>query len=314
MIDILIHYSLFFTFLLGVWFLLQPLFVPVVDRMQFRMKRSLQRDIQDTNKFIQDIADFLELAINKNSVKAVYTFLLIMFLSWILVFLGLIGNGFRLYMAFIWSLITPFLIFIYLNFKGYTNRVSISYEGLIFVTELVNNYRIFHHNLHEAIDQTINSIGDKAPLTRKMLLNMSYRIRESQNEEEIQKVLDQMVFLNDTSWSKQLANLFKIGLTKGEDITQGLLDVAVDLGELDKMSEKKKQLNLEGNMMLKGLLPLMVGAGFYFIFSVADFTIVKYLSYQLKHPIGFRFLLITVFSILVSSVLYMFFSRSKNDF
>lgn len=314
MIDLLVHLILFGLFMLGWWFLTQPLFMPALDRMQLRAKTSMMREVGDSSKLIQDIADFLELSINKNKLKDVYTFIFILLLTWFLVFIGLLTTGFNFFYSVLWALAIPFVIIVFLNFKAYTNRVAISFEGLDFVNELVNNYRIHYHNLAESIDETINSLGDKAPRTRKMLLNMSYRIRDAQNEKDIQKAIDQMIFIINSSWSIQLANLFKIALIKGEDITQGLLDIAKDLGQLEQMTEAKKRLNMEGSMMLKGLLPIMAITGFYFIFGISDFTLTKYLEYQLVNPIGFRLLVVTVITVLISVLLHMLFSKSKNDF
>lgn len=280
-----------------------------------RSKRTLSKDIQSSNALLQGIADFLEVSINKNSLQAVYTFLFIEIMLFVIVFGALLSDSFSMFSALFWSLLLPFSVLVFLRFKIHANRVAISFEGLEMINELVNNYKIYHHNLQEAIDQTIYSLDEeKSPLSIRMLLNLSYRIRDAHSTQDIQRAVDQMDLTMDVSWSKQLANLFKIGITKGEDITQGLMDIAIDLGELERMYEKKRQLNIEGNFMLKGLIPLIILAGMYFIFGVADFNLYKFMDYQFGHPVGMRMFLVMILCIIGSFFIHMFFSRSKNDF
>lgn len=314
LLDTIIRYVCFGLFFIGLWLLIQPFFTPYYNGVKAKYQRRMKRDVHYSSKLFQSISQLLEVSINKNSMSAVYTFIFVELILWFLVFIGLSTSGFIVLHAFIGSLVMPTLVYVFLKFKVHTNRVTISFEGLMLVQEILNNYKIYHHNLHEAIDQSIVSLGEKAPLSKRMLLNLSYRFREGKSRTEIQEAVDQMVYSMDVSWSKQLANLFKIAITKGLDITQGLEDIATDLAELDQMREKKRQLNIEGNFMLKGLLPLMGVAGFYFIFGVSEFSLWKYLEYQFAHPIGFRMFLVTILMISVSALLYMFFTRTKNDF
>ena len=310
---ILIPFVTMFIFLLGAWLLMQPIFVPVLNGMQLRARRKKQKESANSSVFIQEIAQLLEVAINKGSLAAAYTFLFIVGVLWAL-FLLLFLQIYPIVFALVGSLGVPGLAIIFLNIRIYMNRVKISYEGLAFLTEFTNNYRIYNNDLLIAMEQTIKSLGDKSPYTKRMLQQLVYRSRNASTGADYDVALDQMIFTYDTSWSKQLASIFKIALVKGEDITSGLIDIQEDLAELARLDEKKKQINIQTGFMLKGLVPLMFFAGLYFIFGYSDFTVEKFIEYQFVSPIGIKLFIPTVLVTVLSWVAYMYFMKSKNDF
>lgn len=290
-----------------------PIFIPVLNGIQIRIQRKKRKEASEGSLFIQEIAQLLEVAINKGSFSAAYTFLFIVSICWILAFLLLI-QVYPFIFALVGSLVVPVVAIIFLNFRIYMNRVKISYEGLAFITEFTNNYRIYQRDVVTAMEQTIRSLDDKQPNSKKMLQHLLYRVRNASVEKDYDIALEQMIFTYDTTWSKQLATVFKIGLLKGDDITPALLDIQQDLTELEGLNEKKKQLNIQTGFMLKFLIPAMIIGGLYFIFGYLEFTIEQFIEYQFINAVGVKFFIPTILLILSSIVMYFYFLKRKNDF
>ena len=310
-IDMLIPFVIMFVFLLGFWLSMHQVFIPILNGLQLNSRRKQKE--KKNSVFVQEIAQLLEVAINKGSLTAAYTFLFVAAILWLLILLLLL-QIYPILFALIGSLCVPIFALVFLNIKIYINRVKISYEGLVFVTEFTNNYRIYHKDLIIAMEQTVKSLGDKSPYTKRMLQQLIYRIRNASTISEYDSSLDQMIFTYGTSWSKQLASIFKIALVKSEDITSGLIDIQEDLTELAKLNEKKKQINIQSGFMIKGLVPLIILAGLYFIFGYSDFTLEKFYEYQFVSPIGIKLFIPTAFLTVLSWIAYIYFMKSKNDF
>lgn len=313
-IDTLIRYTFWLLFFIGLWISVYPVLMPLFTNVQKRSRYMMKKEIVSSSRFIQATSRFLEVTINKKSSFAVYTFLFLLALIAVLVFTALHSNGRPLNEVLLWSLITPLIPFGFLYLRLYTLRILVSHEGKSMVNELLNNYRIHHHNLPEAIDQTIRSLGNKQPYSKRLLIQLSLRLREARNETETRDAVSQMVYTIDAKWAILLANLFNIALLRGDDITLGLVDISKDLADLEQINEKSRQLNIEGGIMLKLLVPLLLIGGLYAIFNIFDFTVAKYMEYQFQNSIGFTSFYYTLMVLIGTILLYLFFRREKNDF
>lgn len=311
--DMIFPYITFLAFMIGLWILLFPIFLPVLNGLQIRARRVKRKELKDSSPFIQEIAQLLEVAINRGTLGAAYSFLALVLLLWIISFFMLL-EIYPFIFAAAGSLFTPILALVFLNIRIYMNRVKISYEGLAFLTEFTNNYQIHHQDFVTALEFTYRGLNEKSPHSKKMIQNLIYRIRNATGVKDYQVALDQMIFTYDTSWSKQLANLFKISLLKGEDITEGLKDVQNDLKDLEKMNEKRRQINIQTGFMLYGLIPIMILTGIYFIFGYSEFTIGKFIEYQFSNPVGLKIFLPTIMLMLISWIIYLYYLKAKNDF
>lgn len=313
-LDTLIRYVFWLLFFVGLWLAIYPVMIPLFTKVQKRSRYMMKKETVSTSRFIQGISRFLEVTINKKSSFAVYTFLFGLTLIAVLVFTALHSNGRPLNEVILWSLVTPLIPVGFLYFRLYTLRILVSHEGKEMVSELLNNYRIHHHNLPEAIDQTILSLGHKQPYSKRLLMQLSLRLREARNEKETREAVSQMVYSIDAKWAILLANLFNIALIRGDDVTLGLVDISKDLADLEQINEKSRQLNIEGGIMLKILIPILLVGGLYAVFNIFEFTVPKYLEYQFQNSIGFTSFYYTLMVLIGTIMLYLFFRREKNDF
>lgn len=313
-LDIVIRYLFWSLFFVGIWLVIHPVLVPIFSKIQSRSRYVLKKEIKGTSKFIKNISRFLEVTINKKSSFAVYTFIFTIVLILVLVFVALYSNGRPIRESFFWAIISSLMPVAFLYFRLYTLRIKVSYEGKELINEVLNNYRIYHQNLPEAIDQSIRSFGSKQPYSKRMLIQLSLRLREARNEKEIKEAVSQMTYAINSKWAILLANLFNIALIRGDDITQGLVDISKDLADLEHVNEKSRQLNIEGGFMLKILTPALILGGLYAMFNLFDFTVAKYIEYQFNNSIGFTSFYYTMMVLLGTVLLYLYLRREKNDF
>ncbi|MEB2301633.1 hypothetical protein LAV72_18680 [Lysinibacillus xylanilyticus] len=298
----------------GYFLIFLPVYLPYLKRWQLNHMRK-QRGSQSTQgKIFKTVTNMLETAYGKATPNMVYSFLLIMVTLYVVVAVTLMINSFSILSALTSAAILPAMVYGYLSIRIYKNRVKISFEGTVAINELTNNYRIQHRNLIEALEYTSNELTEKAPLMRALFLNMTYRLRDAQSEVEIRESIAMMGYTVQTSWAHQLVNLFNIAVIKGEDITDGLIEVANDLSRLEELNEFKKRENNQSRMMLYVLSPLLLVGSAVALFTLFDFTFEKYISYQFQSPIGFKMFFFMIVSFTGAILMYKLFTQSKNDF
>lgn len=316
MLEITIRYILWIMFIAGMWLVLFPVMQPLLDGFKVNTSKYFRSSVsqnESLNSSIKYLERFLQATINSSTRFTVYTFLFSLLMIFIIVFISLFSSGGTWISALLWAVIASFVpvIFLYLRLLGI--RTKTSHEGKMMLDELINNYRIYSKNIVEAIDQSIIGL-DKFPNSKKVMLQLSFDLRNYRNETDLENAIKQMHYRIGTSWSILLANLIKINASSGEDILEGLIDISNDIANLEGINEKEKQLNIESNILMKFIMPAVIFSGFYMIFSVFDFTLNKYISYQFKDEMGFTLFFYTIVSIITTSMVYMFFRNNRNDY
>lgn len=299
---------------MGVWIIIFPLLQPMLLRMKHRSSVLVKREVKTANALVKVTEKFLEATLNVHSSFAVFTFYFILLVIAIMSFFGLYSSGRPFFESCLWMIISPCLVIGFLFLKLYGMRIKLSYEGKEMVNELLNNYRIHHFNIVEAVEQTVYGLGDKYPLSKKVMTRLALDLKVYKNDEELREIVNNLDYQIDSNWSKLLANLIFIAASKGDDITEGLIDISRDLADLDHINEKNRQLNIEGGIMLKIIVPLTFFGGIYALMQLLGFTFKQYINYQFFNPIGFTMfyymVIVTTFTILV----YLFLRQEKNDY
>lgn len=308
----LIFKIIIYTFLLGAIGIGCYLLVsPNLRFVQQRYDR-LQK-LDGYQHFLLKIRKFLELSIGKNSLTAAYVFIVGLVTVFLLIFLGLILNGFGLILSLLLPLSIAWGILYLFMLLGYRNKVVITHEGIILAQELLSNYKIYSRNIYEAIEQTANSLSvEQAPLSKKMMKNLSYNLRQARNDSAVIESLHQMFYLMDVSWSYSLSTIIQKAILDGLDIEDSLKDIIQDLEELENLKHDLKDEIYEAKIMLKVLAPVMVIVTLYVLTVVFGATLLEYINYQFGS--GFIYMVIIIILFLISVGLYLYVSRQKNDF
>lgn len=212
-------------------------------------------------------------------------------------------------LATIGSMFVPYML---LRTKLQTQRVSISREGEILITEILNNYKINHYNMSLAIEETAKTIVD-APNSKKLMYDLAKGLNVTSAPTEVKKLLDAFRFSTDTTWANILATNIYFAHVQGIKVTTSLADLTDSIAKARKVLEHSKRENNESVMMLKYLVPIcmvltVVGSIKYF-----DFTLSKFIQYQFGTPTGVTWFLIVIAFYLVGIFITAFLSRRKMD-
>lgn len=312
--ETVLRYVLWLLFFVGLWLILHPYLMPLVNGAKRKTTVLVKKESKSVNAIYRMIQNFLENTINRSSTFVVYSFVAFLIMISALTFGGLYTNGRPLAESILWTLVAPLIPLGFLYLKLHSTRIKISYEGKEMLSEILNNYRIHHFNMTEAIEQSIYGLGKKYPHSKKMLTRLLIGIREHRNEKELREVVDGMVYSINSNWSILLANLVYIAILRGDDVQDGLVDISRDLAELEQINEKNRQLNIEGGLMLKVVVPAIAIGGLYLLHDMFGFTIPQYVDYQFNNSIGFTSFYYTMIVTLFTILLYLFMRKEKNDF
>lgn len=311
--DPIIRYSLWFIIFIGIWFIIYPLIIPKIKTTRMTLHKK-QEELKEKNEIYLYIENLLFSTLNINHHFGVLTFF---FFSTTLGFLSLIvllKNGFALSTATVLMVFISCLPFIFLYIRLHQMRISTSYEGELMVTELLNNYRILNRRIDLAFDLTAQNLS-KYPNSQKIISQLAKGIKDYQGSEEILlNIVQTFHFQVQTSWGQLLSNLIYNSVLHGDDITEGLKDILEDLKSLDNLNEKNKQTNIEGELMLKLLVPSVYLGTLYLVFSFFQFPLQKYINYQFRNPLGFQTFFLSMLFFTMTVLVYLIFKKPKNDF
>lgn len=311
--DAVIHYSLWFVFFVGLWLMVYPLIIPNIKISKFKRLLQVNREKRTNKVYFVKIEKLLNATLNVKGNFAVYSFLFVLLMIALMTFVGLLKSGRSGIEVVIWTILTPFIPVGFLFYRLRQLRVNTSHEGQFMVNELLNNYRIFHMNITEAIDHTVLNL-DHYPNSKRVLSRLAMGLKEYKNENELEKLIEEFRYSIDTTWGELLGILILNASLYGDDIKEGLMDIINELRNLERLNEKNKQSNVEGELMLKILIPIMILGSFYGMFKWFGFTFKKYVEYQFENSTGFTTFFYSLIAICVTYLLHLFLKKEKNDY
>lgn len=194
----------------------------------------------------------------------------------------------------------------------HTRRVSRSREGDILIQEILNNYKIYDYNMKEAIEITAATMED-APGARRLVLQLAKGLQRAVTRREVEQLLSVFRYSLDTAWGNALAANILFACVYGIRVDAAMEDLLAGIVKSRQVVEHGKRENNEARMMLQYLAPIS------FLLSAAaacryfDFTLGKFLRYQLGTAVGLKWFLIMVMLYMASVLINVFFSREKMD-
>ncbi|OAH58657.1 hypothetical protein AWH48_16805 [Domibacillus aminovorans] len=301
-------WGLLFT---GIWFMFYEDFIRLFKEKFLSKRAKIEK--KRAGPFISKIQQLLGIAFGQSSIGAAYRFIAILVSVSIITFTTLHASGASLNELLLWTLGTPVLIFAFVLYRIRAMQVKTSNEGKYMIDELLNNYRIHHKNISEAVDQTVIGLKNY-PHVKSLMANVALEMKDYRNAEELREVVNRINYKINTKWAVLLSNLIYAAVYEGDDITEGLIDLSKDLAELDQVNEKNRQINLEGTIMICWFIPGIIIGGLIMILKYADFTLAKYIEYQFLNEIGFRMFFYSLIAVAISGLTFLNFRNEKNDF
>jgi len=313
LIDFGIKFILYSLSVFGLWLFINKFLIGFFKGSSRYVKPESNTKPLEDNKFISHLRLLLFVTLGKNKDKHVYLFIFIslfLFLFSILIFVSLFGTSkfFLLIATFIF--IGPYLI---LRVRLSGIQIDSSYEGVSFISELTNMYKINNLNMVSAIDKTIFSLKD-CPHSKKALFNLSLSIKDYRSEKDLNYAIDGFVATTGTEWAKLLGINIMESIINGTDISLSLDSVLSELKEIKILIEKDRRANNEAFNMVKFVIPGVYILSFLAANKLFGFSFKKFFDYQFGTPLGVRlFVVIMVFTI-ISFIAMFILRRPKFDY
>lgn len=308
-IETFIRYFIYIIIMFGTWLAVYQLLQPIRTKKKFNFK--------STNKEKSPLFKHIEMVVsvtyNTKSHFVVSTFYVISITLAALTFMLLNSLGKSILNAVIFSLLASMLPYILLRTRLRSIRIESSYEAEGVVTEIINQYKINHNNMSEAIDRAIPRLK-KQPWTKKALFRIASELARYQTKEELQDIILEFTFSIDTQWAIVLGNNIFLAIEYGDDVNESLEDILDELKDLNRVNQKNNQINNESYVMIKYVSPISFIFSIFIIFKNFHFTLNKYIDYQFRNTLGLKFFTLTIVAILLNFIVYTLVKKPKNDF
>lgn len=247
-----------------------------------------------------------------NAKRDMNLFILSSLALFLVFFLLLMKQGFSINKIGI-SAVIGLMPYCYIRTKLLTLRISGSFEGQILISEIVNQYKMNHFNIIEALDKSVSHL-EKAPLSAKALLRMSLRLKTYQTEKELRTIIDDFVYALDTEWAKMLANNIYIAMVDKVTVTSGLEDLLRECKTINKALEEGKRMNNESFLMAKYLGPVMYVGLMWLAKDALEYDLGMIIKYQLFTSAGLMLFIVLTAITFINFIVISVLSRQKFDF
>lgn len=316
-IDSFIYLIIYLGFFIGIWLILYPILSRIVNRVRvlnrFRLTKINNKNRKRNSKLLSHIELLLSVTVELKTRYSIITFFMLSGFLFGISIIFLFKSNIHFFICLLISTIIGMFPYIILKIKLHNIRVSSSYEATHLITELINQYKINYFNMIEAIDKTILRL-DEQPYSKKALFRLSIAVKQYCGKEELKEIINEFNYSINTSWSLLLANNIYMSIEYGDDVREALNDILRDLLDLKRINEKNRQYNHETYVMIKYIAPSFYFLSVFAMFGIFGFTVNKFIDFQFNNPIGLKFFLLIIFSILINYIIYFLIRRPKNDF
>lgn len=317
-VETLLRFLIYGVILFGTWLTVSSIIKPI-KRKKFNVKGNKR----EKGKIEKHIEILIATVLNNKSNIAVTSFYVVSAILGILTFLLLYTakmNFLKIYqvnlskstilLGCLFSMSIPYVI---LRAKLHTIRIESSYEGVAAITEIINQYKISNLNMKEAIEKASSRLK-KQLYTQKALFRMATELSTYKTSEELKHIIDEFIFSIDTQWAVMLGNNIFLAIDEEDDVRESLDDILVDLKKLNILNEKNKQMNNEAFLIVKFVAPFSYLVTLYLLFNNFGFSWKKFVDYQLLYPMGLKFFILCILTIVSNYVVYILVRKPKNDF
>lgn len=309
---------LYFIFFLGYYLIFSEDFANEIQRAQAKVqierkiKSSKNEAEEEKNSFSKFLRNMLGVVHGKSRNEDLFKFYEISILSCILagVFTYFAMTPKVSILAAVVGLCAPF---VYYEGRLQEIRNETSQEGEILVTELLNNYKIYHYNMLEAIRNSAETITDEAPNSKRMLIELSYQLNTVSSREDVKKAVEHFRFGINTTWAALLATNLELALIEGIKVTHAMQDLTQSIIKARKTLEERKRQGSEGRRMLKYLVPGIYILTLLSAKKVFGITYAEFFHNQFRTDMGSTWFLIVCITYLFSIVFSAYVSKERMD-
>ncbi len=225
---------------------------------------------------------------------------------------SLLFSELGLKMGLIAAIATMCIPYLLVRIRLHNIRIESSYEGEFLITELINQYKLCNFNMIEAIDSTISHLSD-SPQSRRLLFQMSIRLKSYKNRSELENILDDFTYAINTQWSRMMINNLLLSIEDEFEVTTGLIDIQNELKRAKRAYEQGSRNTTEGFAIVKILIPGLYLFTVYMAIKYFDFSLEKFIGYQLFTPSGLNLFVWNGLLYILNIMFMVLFKRRKFD-
>ena len=305
---------LYALLIIGEIILFSNSFVMLFRRMLVRSSIDRSKEVIKDGIDRSGLARFskeLKLALGISDANAVIRFVSVSVLAALLVFALLIGSfGLRVALTgFLLAGLTPFAL---VKTRLRNMQVDMSREGETLLTELLNNYRINHYNMKEAIEKTALTIED-APCSRKQLLDLSKALTLAESRQDIRNAIEVFRLSLSTSWGNVLATNMEFAEFEGIRVTESLKDLVDSIIKARRNLEMTKRETADSGLVLKFIFPCVLLMIYFGSTAAFGMSPQEFVNYQFRTPTGLMWAMLLTASFIVSLLVSAYIARQKMD-
>lgn len=204
----------------------------------------------------------------------------------------------------------PYLL---LRLRLETRRRRGSLEGEKVVSELLRQYRICDKNVYESLERLIVEIGS-CKVCRPLLHRMLLRLRNTGNVLEIREEVSMFSFAVGTNWSCMMARCIRLAAERGFDVSLGLEDILIQMGQARERMEQRKRMNSEAMRLTLFMVPLLYASTVLLSIYYLEVPLSKFVQNQVGTPDGMLMLLFIGFLFLVNLAILEIVNNQKLDY
>ena len=203
--------------------------------------------------------------------------------------------------------------YLFLRLRLETRRRRGSAEGEKVISEFLRQYRICGRNVYEALERTIPQIRD-CKVCCRLLHRLLLRLRSTGSALEIREAAGVFSYAVGTNWSRMLAGCIRLAAEKGRDVSLGLEDILIQMGQARGRMEERKRLNSEAMRLTLFMVPLLylstAGLSVYYL----EVPFPKFIQNQIGTPEGMLLLLFIGFLFVLNLALIEAVNNQKMDY
>ncbi|WP_206457887.1 hypothetical protein [Anaerovorax sp. IOR16] len=239
--------------------------------------------------------------------------------------------------AFIWGVLTIFVLMSYLFIRGfgingiiiagliaaipygyirtklYVIQVNASFEGEMLIDELLNQYKICDHNIYAALDACVKELKPDT-LSKRATLQLAIRIKTFEKEGELREALKDFIANWNTIWARMIADNIYNAVWEQVDVLHGLENILDECKGISKKIEKDKREGLVSDVVVKVLCPLFFCILIWMAKSMVSYSWQTMLQYEFVEKKGLMIfsmiVLLSGFNVIIFPVL----GKRKYDF
>lgn len=259
--------------------------------------------------------DMNEDRVNLKVFKFISADIVIMISMFLVVFIANVRHE-TLYNTIEYSVMVAFfctlLPFIFLKFKLRLIQSKGSYEAIIIISEILNQYKIYNHSILESLDHTAKYLPDDL-VSKKCMLRLCIRIKHFRSDEELHKILDDFSYSIGTNWSVILSQSLYVAITESFDITSSLEGLLKQVSIVDNNLKYGKKLTNEGFILAKYFAPALYLFMAFIILRMLNINFKLFMFYQFRDE-GLKFIIIIIIVFFVCILEEYLYENKKFDF